>query len=428
MKISREDISKTSVKLHVTVSGVELKPIKDRVVKRLSKNIKLSGFRTGKAPQHLIERSIDQNVLQAEFFEEAVNIFGTEAIRQEQLRPVLQPNVELKKYVPFESIEFDVTVEVLGKIRIADYKKIKKAKPPVSVTDKDIDEVIEALRQRMAEKHEVSRAASEGDQVWIDFAGTDTKGKPISGGSGSDYPLILGSDTFIPGFEKNLIGLKAGQEKTFTLTFPKDYGVSALANKKVTFAVTVKKVEEVVLPDVNVDFVAKAGPFKSVDDLRHDISVQLRAERESRRDQEYENELIADITKKSTVELPKAIIDQQIKTMRDEERRNLEYRGKTWEEHLKEEGVSEEDHDDLRLRPQAEERLAGSFVLAEIAETEGLAVSDDELSIRLQLLRAQYGNDQQMKRMLDDLSYQREISSRMLTEKVVDRLVRYATE
>src|SRR5690606_2381802 len=143
-----------------------------------------------------------------------------------------------------------------------------------------VEEVLDRLAVRDADKAEVQRAAKDGDEVWIDFKGVDAKTKePVAGADGKDYPLALGSNTFIPGFEPELIGLKAGDEKTFPITFPKDYGVKALQSKKVEFTVTVKKVTEIQKPKLDDTFAAKVGPFKSIDDLKTDIKKQLTAER-----------------------------------------------------------------------------------------------------------------------------------------------------
>src|SRR5690606_38690098 len=181
-----------------------------------------------------------------------------------KLRPVSRPSVNLKKFVPFTTLEFEAEVEVLGTVKLPNYKTMTKSVKKPEVTTKDVDAVIADIKTRMAEKKDVKRAAKEGDQVWIDFKGVDAKGQPVKGADGKEYPLVLGSDTFIPGFEKNLIGQNAGDKKTFTLTFPKDYGVKALANKKVTFTVTVTKVQEVIEPKVDNAFASRLGRFQSL--------------------------------------------------------------------------------------------------------------------------------------------------------------------
>lgn len=237
MQITRTDITPTKAKLVVTADETDLLKLKNHTLEHFRNRLKLPGFRQGKAPLNVVEKNADQTQLQAEFLDEAVNHLYQMAAEKEKLKPLGNPQVSLRKFVPFSELEFECEVDVLGKVTLGNYKAIKKSKPSVSVTAKDVNEVIDSLKVRSAEKKDVDRAAKKNDQVILDFKGTDAKGEAIKGADGKDYPLLLGSDTFIPGFEDNLIGLKPGEEKSFTLTFPKDYGVKALANKKVTFAV-----------------------------------------------------------------------------------------------------------------------------------------------------------------------------------------------
>lgn len=423
MQLSLTHTSDTQVNLTIQAGEAEMTPLKEQILRRFQKNARIAGFREGKAPLPVVEKNLDPAQLQTEFLEEAINQMYMQAVTEKRLRPVANPEVTLKKFVPFTTLEFDAAVEVVGEIKLADYKKMKKVKETVKITAKDVTEVVKALQQRAAEKKDVDRAAKSGDQVWIDFKGADDKGEPVKGAEGKDYPLVLGSNTFIPGFEDNLVGLKANDEKTFTLTFPKDYGVSALAGKDVTFTVTVTKVQEVVEPAVNDEFAAKVGPFKTVDELKEDIKKQLQAEREQEADRKFENELIQEIAAKSKVAVPKVLVDEQIDRIEQEERQNLVYRGQTWQEHLEEEGVTAEEHRQQK-RPAAEERVKAGLVLSEISEVEGIDVTPEELEIRMQLLKGQY-QDKQMQAELDKPENRREILSRMITEKTIDRLKQY---
>jgi trigger factor len=254
----------------------------------------------------------------------------------------------------------------------------------------------------------------------------DAKGEPVEGADGKDYPLLLGSKTFIPGFEENVVGMKAGDEKTFTLTFPKDYHSKKLANQKVTFTVNVTKVQEVVEPKVDDAFASTIGPFKTVAELKADIKKQLQAERQNEADRQFENDLVGTLAEKTDVAIPKALVDEQIDKIEDQERQNLVYRGQTWEEHLKEENVTAEQHREQK-RPEAERGIRASLLLAEIADAEGLEVTPEELEIRMQLLKGQYP-DAGMQAELDKPESRRDIASRMLTEKTVAKLVDYVTK
>ncbi len=424
MQVTKTVKSPTEITLRVVAGAEELAPIKRHVLRHFAQQVKVPGFRSGKAPLNLLEKHVDQRALADEFMEHALNELYRRAATQEAVRPIGQPNVSIKKFVPFTTLEFEVETEALGKIKLPDYKKMKLAKPKVSVTAKDVDQVLQSLRQRQAERQEVKRPAKSGDELTIDFAGKDAKGQPVAGADGKDYPLLLGSDTFIPGFETNLVGLKAGQSKDFTLTFPKDYGVAALQNKKVTFSVTVKQVKELTEPKLDDAFAAKTGPFKTLAELRADVKKQLQIERQQQADRNYEEQLVQRIAAKTTMPVPKSLVDAQILRAEEEEKRNLAYRGQTWEEHLKEEGVTEEEHRE-RNRSSMEERVKGGLVLGEIADVEKVEVTPEELELRIQILKGQY-QDPQMQAELDKPESRDDIANRMTTEKTLQKLVEYA--
>jgi len=347
-----------------------------------------------------------------------------QAAQESAIRPVGRPEVELKKFVPYTELEFAVKVEVIGNIQLGDYKKLNVPQPKADISADDVSGVIKSLQTRMAEKKDVERASKDKDQVWIDFTGVDAKGKPVNGADGKDYPLVLGSNTFIPGFEPALVGLSAGEVKTFPVTFPDDYGVKALAGKKVTFTVTVTKVQEVVEPKVDDEFASKVGPFESVTELKADIKKQLKIEREQQVQREYENDLVRQLAEKSKVEIPNVLIEQQIDRIETEEKQNLVYRSQTWEEHLKEEGVTPEQHRDQK-RESATERVKMGLVLSAVAEAEDLTVTPEELEIRLQILKGQY-QDQQMRSELDKPENRQDIAARLLTEKTLQKLTTYS--
>lgn len=427
MQVNREKVSPTTIKLSVTADDSELKAIKEKVLGSLRKNVKVPGFRSGKAPVHLIEKQLDQTALQSEFLEQAINELYVKTVQEENLRPAAQPAISVTKFVPFSTLEFTATVEVVGDIKLADYKKISMKPDIQPATAKDIDGVLENLRQRAAEKSEVSRAAKEGDEVIIDFAGNDAKTKePIAGADGKDYPLPLGSKTFIPGFEEELVGMKTGEEKAFTLKFPKDYSAVALQNKDVAFTVTVKKVFELNAPDLDDKFAATVGSFMTLDDLKSDIKKQLQAEREQEAYRIFDNKLLEKIAEKTQLDVPPTLVDEEIDRMEEEEKRNVVYRGQTWQEHLAEEGVDAEAHRE-KQRPGAEMRIKAGLILGEIAEKERISVAPEELEIRLQLLKGQYP-DAAMQAELDKPENRRDIHSRMLTEKTLTTLREYATK
>ncbi len=426
MHVKKITNSPTQVTLTFTAGEADLSPIKQQVVQKLGQDVRLSGFRPGKAPQALVEKSIDQSRLQTEVVEEAINQFYVQTAEQQNLRPVARPEISVKKFVPFTTLEFEATVPVVGEVTLPDYKKIKKARAKAEVTSEDIAEVVKSLQQRLAQAKTVERAAKAGDRVTLSFKGVDDKGQPVNGAEGKDYPLALGSNTFIPGFEDNVIGMKAGDEKSFTLTFPKDYGVKALVGKKVTFTVSVSKVEELATAKADDAFAQQAGPFKTLAELKKDIKTQLMAERQNEVDRQFEQELIEGIAAKSKVAIPDSLIDEQLDAAERQERQNLMYRGQTWEEHLKEEGVTEAEHR-AKNRVKAEARVKIGLVLSEVADREGIMVTPEELETQLQMLKTQY-QDPQMLAELDKPEARGDIANRILTDKTIKKLTEYATK
>lgn len=421
MQVSKKNLSDTKVQLTISAEADELRKAKDDALAALSTNVKVQGFREGKAPLNLVEKQLGAEALQTEFLEHAINHLYIQGATKHELRPIAQPQVKITKFVPYDTLEFEAEVEVLGEVKLPDYTKLKIAKKEVKVTEKDVDEVIEQLRKREAAKKEVTRAAKTGDEVWIDFAGTDAKsGEPVNGADGKDYPLLLGSNTFIPGFEDNLVGIKAGEEKTFTIKFPKDYGVKALQSKDVTFKVTAKKVEEATEPKLDDAFAAKIGPFKTVADLREDIKKQLKNEQEYQSDREFADDIIAAIAKDAKVAIPELLLDDQVDRMEADERQNLVYRGQTWQEHLAAEGVTEEEHR-KKLRVDATERVKAGIIMSEIADQADITATPEEVKTRVALLKAQYP-DPAMQAELDKPETEREIASRIRTEKTLDHV------
>lgn len=425
MQIKLTYTNETSATLNIVADQETLTKIKETILRQLSKNVKVAGFREGKAPLEMVEKNLDPQMLQSEFIDQVLNHYYIQAVTKENLRVVGQPEVNLKKFVPFTTFEFEVTVTVIGEVKLPNYKTITVPAKKATVSADDVKDVIESLRKRAAEKKIVDRAAKDGDEVVIDFKGTDEKGKPVNGADGKDYPLTLGSDTFIPGFEPNIVGLKAGEEKTFTIPFPKDYGVKALQGKKVTFAVTAKSVSELALPKADDDFAAKVGPFTSLQHLKDDIKQQLTLERQNELDRARENELLQKIAAKTTVAIPDSVIDEQVLRAEEDERQNLTYRGQTWQEHLDGEGVTEEEHR-ARNRKDAAEQVKIGVMIGAIGDKENVIVTPEEIEVRLQLLKGQYA-DKAMQAELDKPEARQDIAARLRTEKIIALLTKDAS-
>lgn len=427
MQINREQINPTKVKISVTADQSELDVVKQHVLRDLSKNIKVPGFRAGKAPANLIEKQLDPSQLQSEYIDHAVNDLYGDVISQTGLKPVAQPQISVTKFVPYTTLEFTVEVEAIGEIKLADYINIKLESKPVTVSAAEVTKVLDNLRERAAVKKDVERAVKKGDEVVFDFKGVDAKTKePIEGTDAEDYPLVIGSGNFIPGFEEELVGLKPNETKTFDIVFPKEYGVADLQNRKVNFTVTIKKVQELTQPKADDAFAKSVGIFKTIAELKADIKKQLTAEKQQEANRAFDNELLEKLANKSQVEVPESLIEEEIDRMEEEEKRNLVYRGQTWQEHLDAENITAEAHRE-KQREGATLRVKGGLVLGEVAQAEGISVTPDELELRISLLRGQY-TDPAMQAELDKPENRRDIMSRLMTEKTLDKLRSYANK
>lgn len=421
MKLNIERKEETLALIEISASEEELAKIKTKVLKKLQPQTKVAGFRDGKVPLEVVEKNIDGARLQSEFIDEAINTLYIAALREDRVRPVGQPKVEIKKFVPFTVLDVQLELPVVGEVKLPNYKKLTAKKPEIKIEAKQVNEVLENLSARAAEKVEVKRAAKNGDEAVIDFKGVDTKGEAISGADGKDYPLALGSGTFIPGFEENVVGMKPDEEKEFKVTFPKDYGAKALQNAKVTFTVTLKKLNEVKKAKIDDELAKSVGPFETLADLKKDIKKQLEQDAQHKAERDWEAALIEEITSKTKVTIPESLVTEQEDMVINEVRQNTVQRGITYQEYLKQLGVTEEEYRKTEVNKEAERRIKAGLVLSEIADIEGIDVTPEELEARIQQMKGQYP-DKQMQAQLDQPENRREINARLRSEKVIQFL------
>lgn len=420
MKHTTEKLSDTKVKVSVELIAKELTTAKTQALKKLAPEIKVAGFRKGKVPPHVAEKHLDPTHLASEVADEAINIAMNDIIEHDDLRVLDRPDVNLTEYKPYESLSFTAEFEVLPEITLGDYKKLKVTKDKVSVTAKDIDEVIERIQKGYAEKTPVEREAKNGDEVTINFVGTKD-GEPVDGATGNDYPLALGSNTFIPGFEEGIVGHKTGDVFDLPLTFPKDYHSPELKGAKVTFKVTVVSVNEVKLPEANDELAAKSGPFTSLDDMKADIKKELLAQKEKTALDKLKDDLVGQLVESSVIPLPEILIEDQMKAIERDFQQNLMYQGMSVEQFMEVQGYK--DHDELHdkeFRPAAERRVKAGLVLAELSKVEKVEITQDDLEARLAEMKEQSPT---IASQLDSPDARRDLANRVLTEKTVDRLL-----
>ena len=318
--------------------------------------------------------------------------------------------------------EYTATADIIPEVTLGDFKKLGVKKPEAKVTEEDIKGVLNNLADSFAEKKVVKCAAKEGDEVIIDFVGKKD-GEAFAGGSAKDYHLELGSKSFIPGFEDGIVGHESGDKFDLNLTFPKDYGVAELAGAKTVFEVLLKQVNEIVKAPIDDEMAKKCGPFKSLKDLKEDIKKNLGAQNEQRLMNQYKDELVNALVKKSKVPAPEILISDQLRMIKDDIARNAAAQGMSFEDYLKRAGETEENWE-KEAKKVAETRVKASLALQTLAVQEKITVSDDLVAAKIAELRDVYKKSPEALKSLKDPNVKMDIKNRMIIEATLDYLVK----
>lgn len=416
-------LSDTKVELTIKLEPNELEAAEQVALKKLARDIKVPGFRKGKVPMGVAEKHINPSALQEQSLENALSKAVAEAFMGEKLQALERPSVEVKKFVPGQELEFTAEAEVVPKVKLGDYKKLKTKRQKVTVGKEDVDEIITRMQENFVAKQIVKRAAQTGDEVVIDFIGKKDD-VPFEGGKAEAYSLKLGEGQFIPGFEEGVIGHKAGDEFSLDLEFPKEYHSKELAGQKVVFDVTLKEVHELALPELNDEFAAKCGPFTSIDELREDVKREITAQKEREAEEKYKDALVGELAEASKTALPELLVEDQMRSIEQDMMQNLMYRGMDLDAYISAQKFN--DRDDWlakEVRPAAETRVRAGLILAELSKELDIDVSREELSQQIDTFRQQYGKDAKSAAQFDDPNVHRDIANRMVTDKTIDKLV-----
>ena len=422
MKAKAKKLSDSRIELTVTLDAKDLKPAKEKAITKLAKELKVEGFRKGKVPAEVAKKFIPENDLNAEAADIAVRTTVIDAFKEVEKSPLVLPSVNVTKYVPDETLEYTATADIIPEVKLGDYKKLDVKKPESKVTDKEVKEVLENISTSFAEKKVAKKAAELGDEVIIDFVGKKD-GEAFNGGSAKDYKLVLGSNTFIPGFEDGIVGHEPGDKFDLKLTFPKDYGVSDLAGAKTVFEVLLKQVNEVKKAKIDDELAKKCGPFKNLDELKADIKKNLAAQNEHKQNEKFKDDLINALVKKSKVSAPEILIDDQMRMIRDDISRNAASQGMSFEEFLEANHETVESWE-KEARKVAETRVKASLVLQSLAVKEKITVSDDLVAAKLAELRDVYKKSPDALKSLKDPNVKIDIKNRMIIEATLDYLVK----
>ena len=386
---SCEKQEKSLVALTVEVGEPEFQAAVEKAYLKMRKRINVSGFRPGKAPRKIIEGMYGQEI----FYEEAINIAFPDAyeaaVQEQNLQPVGYPDVEMVGEATREGFTFKAVVPVYPEVTLGQYKGLSAEKEEVKVSAADVDQRIQQMADRNARLVSVDREAREGDTAVIDFEGF-LDGVPFEGGKGQNHSLELGSHSFIPGFEEQVVGMKAEEEKDLDVTFPEDYPSKELAGKAVVFKVKVHEVKEKETPELDDEFAKDVSEFDTLKDLKADIKKKITEERQKAADSAFEDALMEQVAAGITADVPDAMVEGQARQYLDNFKNQLAQQGVAFDQYMKVTNGSE-----AQLLADAKEpalrQVRLDLALAAIIKEENLEASDEDVDAEYQKLAEQYG-------------------------------------
>ena len=380
------------VALTIEITKAELEAAKDKAFKKSGKNITVPGFRKGKAPRKMIEKLYGEGV----FFEEAFNILYPEAmemaIEKSGIKPVGRADVDLGDPAEEGGLTIIAKVPVEPEVELGEYKGIEAEKETVKVLQADVKAELNRMAQRFARTETVDRKAKKNDTVDIDFEGF-VDGVAFEGGKAEHHELTLGSGAFIPGFEDQLIGCKAGDEKDVVVTFPEEYHAKELAGKEATFKCKVHKVEETILPAIDDEFAKDVSDTcETLDDLKKEITERLKNERQEAADAAFEEKLLDVVLEGMKADIPQAMLESQIDSIVQDFGYRLQMQGMGLEQYLKMTGT-EMGAFRAMFKAQAERQVKTRLALQKVADLENIAVTEQEIADEYAKMAEQYKMD-----------------------------------
>ena len=412
-----EKIEKSRVALTIEVGAAEFEAAIEKAYLKMRKNINLQGFRPGKAPRKMIEKIYGVEV----FFEEAINIAFPEAyeaaVKEQELNIVGYPEVDMLGECTKEGFTFTAIVPVYPEVTLGEYKGLSAIKGEVKVTENDVEIRLNELAERQSRLVTVEdREARLGDTAVIDFEGF-LEGVPFEGGKGENHNLELGSGTFVPGFEEQVIGMKVGEEKDLDITFPQDY-TPELAGKAVVFKVKLNEIKCKEMPELDDEFAKDVSEFDTLEELKKDLEKQITEELEKAAQQGFVDALMEQVAENLTVEIPDAMVETQCKQFIDNFKMQLAQQGIPYDQYLKMTGTEES-----ALLEQAKEpalkQVRMDLAMAAIIKAENLTATDEEVEAEYQHMAEQYSMDIEMvKKYLQDEQVRDELISRKAIEVV----------
>ena len=425
MSVSVEKLEKSMAKLTITVSAEDFTKALDKAYNRQKNRIQVPGFRKGHASRQIIEKMYGAGV----FFEDAANFAINDsypdAARECGEKICSRPTIDITQIEEGKDFIYTAEVALEPPVELGQYKGVEIEKVDVKeVTEEDIDAELKRQQNANAKITDVTdRPVQNGDMIKLDFDGS-IDGTPFDGGKAENYDLTVGSGSFIPGFEEQLVGMNAGEEKDVTVTFPEDYHAKDLAGKEAVFHCRVNSIREKKLPELNDEFADEVSEFDTLDEYKADIKKNIEVTREEDAKTRRENEAVDAVIKNATIEIPEAMMRTQEEELADQMAQNLRYQGMNLQDYLKYTNMSEEQFI-TSMQPQADRTIRTRLTLEAVVKAENIEVSDEEFDEELQKIADQY------KAPLDEIKkyYESDEAKKSLTEDIaVQKAVTFVAE
>ena len=426
MAVKTEQIEKNLVKLTFEVSAEEFDKAINRAYRKNANRFNIPGYRKGKAPRSIVEKYYTQAV----FYDEAINdvlpAAYEAALEESGVESVARPEIDVEEINKGEPVVFTALVTTKPEVKLGEYKGIEVDKIDYTVTDEDVDKDIEATQMKNARLITVDdRAIESGDIAVIDFEGF-ADGVPFEGGKGEGYELEIGSNTFIPGFEDQLIGARTGADVDVNVTFPEEYHADNLAGKDAVFKVKVNEIKKRELPELDDDFASEVSEFDTMKEFREDVRKKLEEAAENKAKSETENAIIDKVIENAEFEIPEAMKEAQIDNIIRDFAQRLSYQGMTLEMYMQYTGQTEETFR-AQFGEQAEKQISGSLVLEAIQKAEGIEAGPEELELHLVDMSKKYNMElDKLKEALGDAEKEN-IKKELEIQKTIDMIVNNAS-
>lgn len=426
MSVQIETMEKNMAKLTITVPADKFEEAIVKAYNKSKNQFSVPGFRKGKVPQKMIEKMYGVGV----FYEDAANIVMPEAYadaaKESELEIVSRPIIDVTQVEKGKEFIFTAEVAVKPEAELGQYKGVEVTKTEFTVTDEEVDAEIKKTQEQQAREITVDGAAKDGDTVVIDYAGS-IDGVAFDGGTAEGQALVLGSGTFIPGFEEQLVGATAGSDVEVKVTFPEDYQAQELAGKEAVFACKVQEVKTKEYPEIDDEFAQEVSEFDTLAEYKEDVKKKITEQKETQAKNEKQQKVMDKIIENATMEIPDAMVDTQAENMVDDYAQRLAYQGLSLEQYFQFTGMNAESFKE-QLKPQALKNIQSRLVLEAVIKAENIEATEDDLNEEIQKMKTTYNmDDETMNQYLTD-DFKENIKSDITAQKAVEFVADAAVE